>query len=95
MLLWFVSLMFAMYQVLTIIGHPFTMLSAAMYASLILVFLFSALPALYESVFWLIGSINYSLAINHFFTPRRVLFAHREKQKQENLLFPVAIIGFY
>ena len=61
--LWFVSLMFAMYQVLTIIGHPFTMLSAAMYASLILVFLFSSLPALYESVFWLIGSINYSLPL--------------------------------
>lgn len=63
---WFISLTFSTYQVLCILKYPNALISALSYSSFFLLLLFTSLPKLYESVFWLIGSINYSLPLIGF-----------------------------
>jgi len=93
-LIWIISVVFAVYQILSIIKHPQVLISSIAYSGLFLVVLLSSMPKMFESVFWIIGSINYSMPLIIFTIMLGIFLLCFRKETNLLLLSLILIIAF-
>jgi hypothetical protein len=64
--IWCLSLVWSIFPIVRFLDHPAPFLAAFTYSGIFLLFLFNSIPNLFESVFWNIGAISYSLPLVGF-----------------------------